>query len=82
MEDEGIAAIGVDKAELSAPAERNNPGAGQTLAEISGKGAAKGVPAQLDTRDTLSEQHLFQAAHGGFDFGKLGHAPSLRGARR
>ena len=73
MKHQRIAAVGRDQPEFAAPAERDDGGAGQPLAEIDWKRAAKFETARLDAGDSAAEKNLLKAADGGFDFGKFWH---------
>jgi hypothetical protein len=73
VEDDRVAPVGMDEAELAAPAERRDGRTRQPLAQAGRKVSAKVGPAKLDSRDFTAEQHLFQSADRGFDFGEFGH---------
>jgi hypothetical protein len=77
VKNEGVAAVGVDQPELAAPAEAGDPRAGEALSEPCGKCAPKIASSKLNALDAAAEQHLFQAADSGFDFGKLRHGDDM-----
>lgn len=82
VEDQRVSAIGVDQSEFPAAPERCDPGPGQPLAESGGKGAAEIAPPQLNTCNTLSEQHLFEPTDRCFDFGKFWHCCDMAEPRQ
>jgi hypothetical protein len=82
MENERVAAVGMDETEFAAAAKRGDLRAGQPLAEIGRKGPAEAASAQLDSGDAASEQYLFEAADRCFDFGKFWHGGDMADARQ
>lgn len=73
MENQSVAAIGVDQPELSTAAEPGHLRPGQTLAKVVREGAAEVGSARFDPHDAAAEQHPFKASDRGFDFGELWH---------
>ena len=57
MEDEGVAAVGLDQPIFGAPAEPGDAGAGQPLAQVGRERPAQVRAAQLDRRDPPALQH-------------------------
>ena len=83
VEDKGVAAVGSDQAIFRAASELRDPSAGQPLAEVHGERAPEIGPPRLDPCDPPTFQDPLQAAHGGLDFGKLGHRGAIwRTARK
>ncbi len=80
VEDQGVAAIGVDQAIFGAAPEARHPGTRQPLAKIERKRMAQIGPPRLDVADAMAEQDSLQPANGGLDFGKLGHGRRYGGA--
>lgn len=77
MEDERIAAIGVDEAVFGAPRQPRDGRAGHALPQVDGNRLAQVRTARLDRGQALAEEHGFEPAHGGFDFGKFWHVFQL-----
>ncbi len=73
MENKRVTTVGVDQSIFRASAKRGDSRASQPLPEIVGQGAAQVGPARLDRDDAPAVEHMGKAAHGGLDFGKLGH---------
>ena len=73
VEDHRVAAIGVDQAIFGTAPERGDARPGQPLAQVVGEGPAKVRAAGLDGGEPAPLQHGTKTAHGGLDFGKLGH---------
>jgi hypothetical protein len=65
----------------SVPAQPRHPRARQPLAQVGGERPAQIGAPRLDARQSLSFQHGAEAAHGGLDFGKLGHGPEIGAVR-
>ena len=74
MEDQRVAAIGVDQPIFGAPPQPGHARAGQPLAQVrrERRGADRRGAARRASAARPSST-LRQAAHGGLDFGKLGH---------
>ena len=77
VEDQGVAAIGVDQPVFGAAPKSAHPRAGQSLAEIEWQGAPQVEPPRLDVGDALAVKNAREAADGRLDFGKLGHARDM-----
>jgi hypothetical protein len=73
MEDQCVAAIGVDQPIFGAPAQARDPRPGQPLAQIGLERPAQVRPAQLDRRDPSPLEQGGEPANRGFDLGKLRH---------
>src|SRR5690606_39023314 len=73
-------AVGMDQPILRAPAQAGHPRPDQRLRQAFGKGKAHVRPVDRDMLDSRAVEMARQAAHGGLDFGKLGHGGALAGA--
>ena len=73
MEDQRVAAVGVDQPVFGAAAKPGHARAGQPLAEVHRERAPQVRPPRLDARDPPALEDARKAADGGLDFGKLGH---------
>lgn len=73
VEDERVAAIGVDEPELASAPKPADRCACQPLAEVRRKSPAKVGPPQLHADDPPPEQHLLQSSDRCFDFGEFRH---------
>jgi hypothetical protein len=77
MEDQSIAAVGVDQAILRATPEARDSRARQALPEIDRQRPAQIGAPRLDPLDPPALQDSRQPAHGRFDFGKLRHGGDM-----
>ena len=78
VEDDGLLAVGMEQAVLGAAAEPDHPRAGEALDESVRKRKAHVRPVERDALEPLAFEIAGEAAHGGFDFGKLGHRGFVR----
>ncbi len=69
------------EAVLGAPAEPGHPRAGERLDQPLGKRKAHVGPVERDAFDPRAVEPARQPAHGGLDFGQLGHRRALRQPR-
>ena len=75
-----VVAVGRDDAIFGAPREMGDRRPGQPLRKVGGKGAPQIGAEGADRDEPLPLEKGREAAHGGFDFGKLGHfAPAVSG---
>jgi hypothetical protein len=73
MEDQGIAAIGIDEAVFGSPAQAGNPCSRKSLPEIDRKSSPEIGPARFDPLDSVTFEDTLKPANGCLDFGKLRH---------
>src|SRR3546814_1956050 len=81
VEDQRIAAIGVDQAVFGAPPQPCHARAGHPLSQVGRYRPPQFGAARLHPDERLAFQHRTQPADGGFDFGKLGHGAKSLMAR-
>jgi len=77
VEDQCVAAIGVDQSVLRSPPQPRNPRTDQPLTKTVGHRPPKIRPPKLEPLDPAPFQHSGQATDGCLDFGKLRHAGDM-----
>jgi len=69
VEDQRVAAVGVDQSIFRAAAKRRDQGARQPLSKVRRKRPAQIAAPELDVAEAAALEHALKPAHGGFDFG-------------
>jgi hypothetical protein len=73
MEDQRVAAVGLDQSIFGAATQAGYASAGQALPEVDRQRPPQIGSPNLHGRDALALQYVAKAANGGFHFGKLWH---------